>query len=83
MYMDQEGLLIMVLFHSEILSIKCSWLYNLFQSKLERELKHTLRSKICENVYDTTREWNSAIASYPCKNILYIIASYQPAVHNS
>ena len=68
MYMDQEGFLIFLLY-IEILSMKCSWLYNLFRSKLERELKNTLRSKICENVHATTTEWNTAIASYPCKEI--------------
>ena len=56
-------------FYCEILSIKCSWLYNQFESKLGHEIKHTLRSKVCENVRDTTTEWNSALAAYPCKNI--------------
>ena len=47
---------------------KCSWLYKLFRSKLERELKKTLKSKICEAIYATPTEWNSVISSFPCKH---------------
>ena len=77
--MDQEGLLIFLLY-SEILSMKCSWLYDLFQSKLERELKNTLRSKICENIHVTTTEWNTAIASYPCKEIYQLDHHIYPCI---
>ena len=49
---------------------KYSWLYKLFQSKLERELKKTLTSKICDIIYATPSEWNSVISSFPCKRVM-------------
>ena len=46
-----------------------NWIYGLFQSKMEGDLKETLNSKLCDYVINATTEWNEAISSYPCKHI--------------
>ena len=54
---------IIVMFQLHNLYSWLNWIYGLFQSKIEE----TLKSKLCDYVNDTTKEWNVTISSYPCK----------------
>ena len=47
----------------------CSWLYKIFNSKIEKSLKKKLLSLLCKKADDVDKKWNAKISTYPCKCI--------------